>query len=391
MKITLHASRFTLFLALFLATAWAPASQVDELAVVGQVINETPNGTLPADLLVTLQVISEIEGTRTYTTTLASNGSFRFDGLVPEEGETFVARVIHQDVAYVSDLVTLEPGQADLILPVTIYETTEDPSMVLITQLHVFMTGEEDRLQVAEYYLVSNTGDRTYVGAKDPGTGQWITLAFTLPDGAKDLNFDGPGMGERYLKQEEGFVDTEPILPGTATIEALFSYGLPYREGFRVERTFDVPVASVVLMLPDEGLALEGARLTSEGAMDTQMGPALSYTAGPLAAGEPFAFTLVAKPQAMPPAPTGAAPTARNPAREASLGLAALAAAVAAIYWMWRSPGPGPLPARARPLVEKIAALDAEFESGQTAKKTYHQKRDSLKRQIRSRLTEQRQ
>jgi hypothetical protein len=369
-------------MALFLTTAWTPAPQPGEFTVGGQVLNGTPDSAAPADLPVTLHVFSGMEETGTYTTALAADGSFHFDTVTPEEGETFAARVVYQDVTYVSDLVTLEPGQAELDLPVTIYETTEDSSAVLVTQLHVFMTREEERLQVGEYYLVSNTGDRTYVGAEDE-TDQRITLSFTIPDGAEGLNFDGPGLGERYLERAEGFADTEPIPPGTATVEALFSYDIPYREGFRVERTFDVSVASVVLVLSDEGMALEGARLTSEGAMDTQMGPALSYTAGPLAAGEPLAFTLIARPQTMPLVPTGTAPAARNPAREGALGLAALAAAVAAVYWMWRSPGPGPLSARARRGVELIAALDADFEAGRVGKKKYHKERGMLKRQLR--------
>ncbi len=386
MRITHYALRFAFLLALLLTIGWTPAPQTDEFTVRGQVTNGTPDSAIPADLPITLHVFSGMEELKAYDTTLAADGSFHFDGITPEEGATFAARVFYQDVLHVSEFVTLEPGQTELDLPVTIYETTNDPSTVLITQLHVFMTGEADHLHVGEYYLISNTGDRTFVGAEDE-MDRRTTLAFTIPDGADGLSFDGPGLGERYLELGEGFVDTEPILPGTATVEALFSYDLPYREGFRVERAFDAPVTSVVLVLSVEGMALEGVSLTSENVIDTQMGPALSYTAGPLAASEPLAFTLVARSQAMPTAPTGAT-TIRNPTREAAIGLVALAAAVATIYWMWRSPGPGPLPARARSLVAEIAALDTEFESGKTAKRTYHEKRDSLKRQIRSHLAE---
>ena len=390
MSITHHpfGSRITLLLALLLTVGWRPVPQTDEFIVEGQVTNGTPGGPIPADLPVALHVFSGMEETGTYATVLAADGFFHFDDVAPEEGATFATHVVYQDVTYISDLVTLEPGQRKLDLPVTIYESTEDPSAVLVTQLHVFMTREEDRLQVGEYYLVSNTGDQTYVGTEDE-TGRRTTLTFTTPEGAEDLNFDGSGLDERYLELEEGFADTEPIPPGTATAETLFSYNLPYRKGFRVERTFDAPVTSVVLVLSDAGMALEGGSLTSEEVIDTQMGPALSYTAGPLEAGETLVFTLVARPQTMPSAPTATAPT-RNPAQEIAVGLAALAAAVAAIYWMWRSPGAGPLPTQVRPLVEEIAALDIEFESGQVAKKAYYKERDSLKQQIRSRLTEQR-
>jgi hypothetical protein len=155
-----------------------------------------------------------------------------------------------------------------------------------------------------------------------------------------------------------------------------------------VARTFDVPVASVVLVLPDEGMVLEGAGLTLEGTMDTQMGPALSYIAGPLAAGEPLAFTLVAGPAPVPFAPAAGGSPTRNTALEAAVGLVGLAAAVVAIYLLWRPPAPGPLPARARPLVQAIAALDADLEAGQVAEGAYHRERNALMQQLRALLSE---
>jgi hypothetical protein len=231
-------------------------------------------------------------------------------------------------------------------------------------------------------------GNRTYIGAEDPETGQRVTLAVTPPAEAENAHFDDTGLEGRFLEREADFADTEPIPPGTATAEALFSYDLPYREGLRVARTFDLPVVSVVLVLPDEGMALEGAGLTSEGAMDTQMGPALSYVAGPLAAGESLAFTLVAGPPPASLASGAVSSSIRNPALETAVGLVALAAAVVSIYLLWRPSSPGPLPARARPLVEAIAALDAGFEAGQVGERTYRRKRKALKQQLRGLLGE---
>jgi hypothetical protein len=349
---------FIALLAILLATGWAPVPQEGEIAVVGQVTNGTPNSPLPADLPVVLHVFSGREETETLTTTLAADGSFRFDGLAPGEGETFVVRVVYQDVAYASDLGTFEPGQRELALPVTVYETTEDRSAIQVTQLHVFVSASGEHLQIGEYYLVSNTGERTYVGTKAPEAGRRATLSFTLPEGAEGLHLDSSGLGERYLERERGFADTAPVPPGTASSEVLFEYQLPYREGTQVMRAFDLPVASVVLVHLDEGMALEGKGITPAGPLDTQMGRALSYTAGPLAAGEVLAFRLVAQSQpTAPSAPAGPAP-ARNAAQELGIGLVALAAAVVAVYLLWRLPAPEPLPGQARPLAEAIAALD---------------------------------
>ncbi len=386
-----HASRFTFalaFLALLLVAGWTPAPQEVGVVIVGQVTNGSPDGALPVDLPVVLYVFAGMEERESFTTTLAADGSFRFDGLSPEEGESFVVQVVYQGVTYSSDVGAFEAGQQELSLPVTIYETTEDAAAVVVTQLHVFMTGSGDWLQVSEYYLISNTGDRTYIGVEDSEAGRRVTWTVTQPAGAENARFGDAGLGERFLEREAGFADTEPILPGTATAEVLFSYDLPYREGLRVARAFDVPVASVVLVLPDEGMVLEGAGLTLEGTMDTQMGPALSYIAGPLAAGEPLAFTLVAGPAPVPFTSAGGGSPTRNTALEAAVGLVGLAAAVVGIYLLWRPPAPGPLPARARPLVQAIAALDADLEAGQVAEGAYRRERKALVQQLRALLSE---
>jgi hypothetical protein len=257
------------------------------------------------------------------------------------------------------------------------------PSDIVVTQLHFFVTRGEGTLQVIEYYLIGNTGKETYEGVEHPQTGERVTVSFTLPEGAEALRFDGPGLGERFVEVEGGFADTEPIPPGMATVEVLFTYRLPYREGMQVARVFEVPVMSAVLVVAEEGLVLEGRGLTPAGTLDTQVGPATSYTAGPLGAGESLTFSVLAGEH-----PAASAPV-RGTVREMAIGLVALAVALAVVYLLWRSPAPGPCPAEARPLVKEIAALDTHFEAGQVEEEVYRQKRDDLKRRVREALARQ--
>ena len=379
-------------LALLLVTAWVPALQEGGIAIVGQVTNGTSGGSIPADMSVVLHVFSGTEETGAYTATAAADGSFRFDNLALEVGQTVIARVVYWQVAYLSDPHTVETGEQTLSLPVTVYEITEDTSALVVTQAHMFVSRAGDRIQVGEYYLVSNTGDRTCVGVEIPGTGQRTTLSFTLPDGAEGLSFEGPGLGERYLDRAGGFADTRPVPPGTATVEVLFHYNLPARERVHVERVLDVPVTSVVLLIPEGDIVLEGGGVVPAGRLDTDMGPSLSYTAGPLAAGEALSFTLAAGPGSLPAAPGGVAPvpnaaaSVRNSGAEIALGLAALAGGVVTSYLVLRSPVPGAPPEQARPLVDSIAALDTRFEAGELAEAAYHQERAALKTELRSLL-----
>ena len=221
----------------------------------------------------------------------------------------------------------------------------QDASAIEATQLHFFVTRSEGGLAIGEYYLLSNTGEQTYEGVEDPQSGERVTVYFTLPEGAQGLRFDGSGLGERFVEVEGGFADTEPIPPGLATVEVLFTYELPYREGMQIRRTFGVPVASVVLVVAEDGLALEGDGVVPAGTLDTQMGPALSYTAGPLQVGEPLVFSVVAGTESAPVAPVASSPT-RDTTREVAIGLVAIAAALAVAYLLWRSPAPGPCHSR---------------------------------------------
>jgi hypothetical protein len=170
-------------------------------------------------------------------------------------------------------------------------------------------------------------------------------------------------------------------LPGTASVEASFTFDLPFSEGLQLEQVFDLPVNSAVMVLPEGDLALNGAQLSAGEKLETEVGPALSYLAGPLNSGEPLAFEIVSRSSGV---------SATRPVERSSglaVGIAGLAAAGAAAYWMWRPPAPGPVPAHVRSQVEAIAALDRDYEAGLIAETQYRKKRSTLKRRLSDRLS----
>lgn len=353
---------------------------------VGQVSNETPGAAVPAGLPVTLHVLSGLQ-IEEHTAILDSGGAFRFDDVALAEGDIVAARVVYQGAAYFSASIAFDPAQGEISLPIVVYEATEDISSVLVTHLHLFLSLVGDHLQVEEYYLIGNEGDRTFVGVEEAQTGRRVTLPLVLPSEAEGLWFGDAGLGERYLVQEEGFFDTEPVLPGAATVEISLSYELPYQEGMQVERTFAVPVQSVAVVLSENGLLVEGAGVELAGALDTPAGLALTYAAGPLAAGEPLVFALATSP--WPASETAASTDLRSVdggAWETAAGLAALALALVIVYLVWRAPAAGSPPEEVRPLVADLAALDAEFEAGRVDEEAYRRKRKALKMRIQALL-----
>jgi hypothetical protein len=368
--------------------AWALA-QEQELTVVGTIANGTAGGGVPADVAVTLEVQPTDGATRTYTTTASADGSFRFEQLELVNDDVVEAYVTYQDVVYRSEQATVDLTDLELTLTVPIYERTDDPAGVEVTQVHVFIVPGETRPQVLEYYLLSNTGDRTYVGREDPETGRRVTMAVPLPQGADGLRVEGSGEPERFLEQGDRMLDTEPIKPGVATVETFLIYELPAPPEMSVRRTFDLPVQSVVLLVPQGEMSLQGAGLESGGVIDTETGPALSYTAGPLAAGEPLVFEIVAGSTSGALPPAVGVPSSRSPQRETAIGLLTLAVAVVGVYLIWRHPASQHPPVAARPLLEQIAALDERYGTGDVAEREYRRERKTLVRKIRALVVDQ--
>jgi hypothetical protein len=377
-----------LALALLLAAVGAGvAAQTTEVpAVVGQVTNGTPGSSVPAGLPVMLHFFGEGGGRQTYTTTLTAEGTFRFDDRPADAGGDAVVQVTYQGVDYVSGLALGEAeaqgaAQAETRVDVLIFEPTADPSGVQVDQGHLFLVPADAWVQVAEYYLLGNAGDRTYVGAPGAADGR-TTLRFDLPPGAQELMFDGPGLGERFVAHEAGgFSDTRPIVPGTRTLEVGFSYRVPYRPRLSITRTLAVPMASVVLLVSGDRVRLAGPDLAFDGMVDTQMGAAASYVAGPLVAGEALAFTLVPQPASgaatdVAPRP---APAARSPRREIGLGITAVGLAGLVSYWLWQPDPPPAPPSSVRPLIAEIARLDREVEAGALEEAAGRQQRAALK------------
>ncbi len=357
------------------------AAQAVVRDVSGEVHNGTPGGMVPEGLTVTLHVFSDMEETDVCTTTLTAGSAFRFEDVSLEQGQTVIARTVYEDVSYLSEFGNVESGEEAISLPITVYETAEDSSDVAVAQLHVFLDRVGEQLQVTQYAVLTNVGDRTYVGSARSETDRRATWSASLPSSAEGLRFEGGEAESRFLMTGSGFIDTRPIPPGQGGVEASFTYDLPYSEGLQIDQAFDLPLNSVVLVLPGEELGLEGPGLSSEGTLETQMGPAVSYTAGPLEAGAPLSFTVIPRGAEEPDAGI------MDQSGGLAVGIVAIIGAAMIVYFLWGAPRTAAVPADALPQLEAIVALDLDFEKGEMSEKTYRKKRRALKRRLRSQLS----
>lgn len=375
---------------LVIALAWSSVAvaQGNGGSVSGTVNNATPGGMLPVGAPVVLQFFSEGAWTGTYTTTLAADGTYQFDALGAAASGDFLVNLTYEDVAYFSQPGKLEGDtvQADI----SIFETTEDPAGVHVDQAHLFIVPLGDRVQVAEYYLLGSSSERTYIGTLQEGNDQRTTVTFHLPDGATSLTFQDQGLGDRFLGDSASFRDTMPIPPGTATTEIDFSYELPYSEGMELTREMDVPVSAAVIIVNGSEVGIEGDGVVFGGMIDTQMGQAASYMAGPLAAGTPLTLRLVRQTNvgtamggSAAPSATGRIPPQRQPATEAVIGGVVLAVAGFGAYRLWRRLPVPPVPKDVEETVLSLAELEQRHAAGSVNEVEYAQQRSALMHEIR--------
>jgi hypothetical protein len=269
---------------------------------------------------------------------------------------------------------------------ITVPQSDAEAAGVQIDQAHVFIVATGDRLQVAEYYLIGNSGQSDYVGYSKGEGGERTTVAFEVPADATNLSFDGPGVGERFVGDGQRFEDTQPIPPGSATVEIGFSYELPMREEVQLTRSLDVRVAATVLIVSGQGVGLSGPDLAYNGDMETRMGAAASYVAGALEAGIPLTVRVVAREATGAAAPMVGAVGApvrlreRNVIGELVVGALSLGLVGLVVAWAWSSRPTRSMPESARPAVEAIVALDGRYEQGQVEPDVYRREREALVR-----------
>lgn len=193
--------------------------------VNGRVVNGTAGGPPPAGLLI-LALATDGDGGLVATSQAFSDESGRFTvtELPLVEGGRYIFSVDYAGMMYTA---TLGPGDLSGDLRITVYESTEDVSVVRVTkQVQVIAEVDKKEREVAaiEFVLLTNESDRTLVpNLANPA--QMSFLRFSLPPQAYDLNVQSDLPSREIISVGTGFAVTSPVIPGDHSIE--FSYFFP--------------------------------------------------------------------------------------------------------------------------------------------------------------------
>ena len=209
------------------ASLHAQDSLVEETTDVrGQVVNGTAGAVLPDNLSV-LMLITGADGRLAGTgqATPDTLGRFVFPDVEIIDGASYTVSVNHEGVFYGTSLTA--DGLADGLV-LTVYETTEDASIIQVERQVMVVAGVEknDRvLSAIEFIRILNPTDRTLLPDLT-NLDQISFLRFALPPEPAELNVQSDLPSGDVVSIGTGFALTSPVTPGGHSID--FSYTIPY-------------------------------------------------------------------------------------------------------------------------------------------------------------------
>ncbi|MBZ0276444.1 MAG: cytochrome c, partial [Anaerolineae bacterium] len=306
--------------------------------VTGKVSNGTAGGTVPADLTVTLHMLDMSGAEETQDAVTDADGNFIFTDVTLRDDRGYYVSTTYLGNLFGSDLNFGDPATGTLDFPVSIYETTNDPSGVVITGIVMQISPDTSGLQIALIIRFNNTSDRLFTGAEAVGENQYPSVAVTLPSGAQMQDMGDQQTRYVITGTPPTLTDTVPLLPGEDHIfHAL--YFLPYDGHLSIEQPFAYPVdGPVQVLISTSGLEVSSTQLAPMEPQDVSGVTYDRYGANlALAAGGSVQYTLdgnaSTSPSASATSTTGTViPSNTLPLLLALIGIAAIGLGLA-FYW----------------------------------------------------------
>jgi hypothetical protein len=227
----------------------------------------------------------------TSTTTTQAGGKYTFQDVEMAPGRIFLTSTDYQNTTYSSDIATISAGTKTVNLDLPIFDTTTDQSTLSADRMHIFFDASQPGVvNIAELYIISNSGSKTVISSETNGA----VMKFTLPAGANNLQFQDGTLGDRYQEVPGGFADTMPVHPGQGSYQVLFFYDLPYNGKLDLNQQMNFPVNAVVVLLPEDSSSVQSSQLTDAGSRDVQGVSYHMFNGGRIEAGGTLKLTLKA-------------------------------------------------------------------------------------------------
>ncbi len=369
------------------------APESPTLTISGKVTNGTPGGKAPSDLALTLRILDVSSGAPrelSNAKTTLSGDSYTFKDVPRQVGQVYVVTTEYAGVQQLTTPLKLPAGAgAAFDLPLTVYEVSNDPSLIRIDVQNLFVDfGSSTTALIQQGLSFHNTGQRIYLSDQIV-SGNRVALQMPLPKNAVGVTLAQTAQSQFTLSTSPPTVQSlQPMLPGESRPLQL-AYTLPFEGQLTVSQpslydaqppTIYVAEASGFIItdksyVPGKPVSLQDAN----GQNVIYRAYSLNNT---LPAGTPLQFTLASQNKVL-----ADESALRRNTLAVVLTLALVVFALIGVG-VWRISHVDQLARTdsktkdAEAIIAQLAALDDRFEAGKLSRSDYEAQRAKLKAQI---------
>ncbi len=364
------------------------AAVVGTGTVSGTVTNGTAGESLTDDMTANLYVVTSQGALAPVEAHIESDGRFAFANVDLRADQQYVVTTKFKGRAFGSDAKAGDPTTNTLDLPITVYETTDDASVLNIStwELQVQIVG--NMLQVINFIKFTNSSDRAYSTNDMVDDKRFAGVQIPVPNGAQILSANVSN--SRYTISADGHnvIDIASVIPGeTYTFQMV--YLLPYQGDLQIEQPVSYTFNGAYILLVN----VPNASITSDilkvlGPQDLNGVQYQGYGAAVnLKSGDKITYTI--KGGVTPSSTTGTVISADQlvPLLFIFVGLIAILAA--GVLYMGknraltvRRGNDDPNDVLVDGLIQQIAEVDEAYNTGKLDEATYIKRRERLKARL---------
>ncbi|MGH7886108.1 MAG: c-type cytochrome [Thermodesulfobacteriota bacterium] len=186
--------------------------------IKGTILNET-TGQNASDVEIVLRsYLGDIEQDEKFKKA-DENGAFNYSNL--DWNRSYELTVLYQQAQYTSNKMVFAPNQDTIDLQLPVFDSTESDKNISINNLHTIIYPSSDKrlVNVTNIYEFLNSEKKIYVGStvQDDNSSR-KTLVFTVPEGAKNVNFLSGINPENVVRSGSQYFDTAAVNPGSQNV-----------------------------------------------------------------------------------------------------------------------------------------------------------------------------
>ncbi len=274
-----------------LSLAWMPAAAVAQARLTVEVKNRTAGGAAVAGDEVVLQVYRGQEQIESLQAKAGADGKAVFEKVLTGPNMAAVATAKHQNMAFRSEPVALNPATGEFSVGVQVFDVSTDISKLSVGVHHIMVAVRGAALEFTEYMQLKNTSDMAITGAKRDDQNRPAVIEVKLPQGFRDLTSSGYLEPQALVVTPDGFYDTMAVPPGEHQVTFSYKVGID-RGTVKIVKDITLPTAELMLFWQRGQGKLEGLGEPNDRLANADGVPMEYYRRSALKPGDRLAFQL---------------------------------------------------------------------------------------------------